>query len=133
MPNYSIMSSTELITDEFRKYMAEWVELKRQLTEARKDMKVLNTREKKLKDYIANCMQNTKIDTVKLSRGEKVTMKTTNRAGTMSKDSVVRGLDIYFEGDEVRTEAAMNCILDNIARKDVRTVSITGLNKKATT
>jgi hypothetical protein len=125
------MASSELITDEFRKYMVEWVELKRQLSEARKDMKVLNTREKKLKEYIASCMQNTKIDTVKLSRGEKVTMKTTNRAGTMSKDAVIRGLDIYFEGDEVRAEAAMNCILDNIVRKDVRTVSITGLNKKA--
>lgn len=120
------------VSDEFRKYMSEWVELKRQLAEARKDMKVLNGREKQLKEYIAEYMQKTKIDTLSMSRGEKVSLKTSNRAGTMSKEAVIRGLDIYFEGDEVRTEAAMNCIRDNIDRKDVRTVSVTGLNKKNT-
>ena len=35
------------ITDEFRKAMSDWVELKVQLVEARKDMKVLNDREKR--------------------------------------------------------------------------------------
>ena len=40
------------ITDEFRKAMSDWVELKVQLVEARKDMKVLNDREKELKQFI---------------------------------------------------------------------------------
>ena len=45
------------ITDEFRGKMSEWVELKKQLTEARKDMKVLNQKEKELKEFIGSFMK----------------------------------------------------------------------------
>ena len=50
------------ITDEFRAAMASWVELKTQLSAARNDMKVLNQREKELKEYIKNYMKNQQID-----------------------------------------------------------------------
>jgi hypothetical protein len=116
------------ITDDFRKAMSDWVALKNQLSEARKDMKVLNTREKQLKQYIANYMKNVNIDSVNLKRG-KVTMRVSERAGTMSKAAVQHGLNVYFQGDEVRTEAAMTCILDNIDRKETTVVSLTGLKK----
>ena len=119
---------TEQISDDFRKAMADWVAIKNQLTEARKDMKVLNTREKQLKEYIANYMKNVHIDSVNLKKG-KVTMRTSERAGTMTKGAVQNGLNIYFQGDETRTEAAMNCILDNIDKKETTVVSLTGLKR----
>jgi hypothetical protein len=108
--------------------MADWVSLKQQLTEARKDMKVLNTREKQLKDYIANYMKNVKIDSVNLKKG-KVTMRVSERSGTMTKAAVQNGLFIYFQEDETRVEAAMNCILDNIDKKQTTVVSLTGVKK----
>lgn len=61
---------TDQISDDFRKAMADWVAIKTQLTEARKDMKVLNTREKELKTYIADYMKNVQIDSVNLKKGK---------------------------------------------------------------
>jgi hypothetical protein len=109
---------------------------------------VLNTREKQLKQYIADYMKDVKIDSVNLKKGKvrvkrrrpnqlvtkrfssQVTVKTSERAGTMTKAAVQNGLTIYFQGDEIMVEAAMNCILDNIDKKQMTTVSLTGLKEK---
>jgi hypothetical protein len=111
--------------------MSDWVELKKQLTSARKDMKILNTREKQLKEYIKNYMMNQKIDKVNLKKG-KVTLRTSIKSGSLTKAAVLNGLNIYFQGDEVRTEAAMTCILDNIPKSESEVISLTGLNKTST-
>ena len=42
--------ASESISDQFRTVMSEWVDLKKQLTGVRSDMKILNTREKQLKE-----------------------------------------------------------------------------------
>ena len=122
---------SDQISDQFRTAMSDWVELKKQLTSARKDMKILNTREKQLKEYIKNYMKNQKIDKVNLKKG-KVTLRTSTKTGSLTKLAVLNGLNVYFQGDEVRTEAAMTCILDNIPRNESEVISLTGLNKKNT-
>jgi len=118
------------ISDEFRKAMADWVELKRQLTEARKDMKVLNTREKELKQVIAGYMKNTEIDTVNLKKG-KVSLRKKVSKGSMTKKAVESGLMIFFQNDETQVERAMNCIRDTLEEKESDVISLTGLNAKA--
>jgi len=65
------------ITDEFRTAMASWVELKTQLSAARKDMKIINQREKELKDFIKNYMKSQKIDNVNLKNNGKVAIRHT--------------------------------------------------------
>jgi hypothetical protein len=122
---------SEPISDQFRSAMSDWVELKKQLASARQDMKVLNNREKQLKEYIKNYMKSSKIDLVNLKKG-KVTLRTSIKSGSMTKAAVKNGLTIYFQGDEVRTEAAMNCITDNIEKTESDVISLTGLNKKTT-
>jgi hypothetical protein len=117
------------ITDEFRKAMSDWVELKVQLVEARKDMKVLNDREKELKQFIKNYMENQKIDNVNLKKG-KVSLRKTNKKEGMSIKRVQDGLLIYFQQDEVRTEAAMNCIKDNLETSEASIISLTGIKNK---
>ena len=117
------------ITDEFRKAMADWVELKRQLTEARKDMKVLNTREKELKQVIAGYMKTTEIDTVNLKKG-KVSLRKKISKASMTKKAVEAGLMIFFNNDEAQVERAMNCIQDTLEEKESDVISLTGLNKK---
>jgi hypothetical protein len=119
------------ISDQFRSAMSDWVELKKQLTSARKDMKILNTREKQLKEYIKNYMKNQKIDKVNLKKG-KVTLRTSTKTGSLTKAAVLNGLNVYFQGDEVRTEAVMTCILDNIPKSESEVISLTGLNSKST-
>jgi hypothetical protein len=57
-------------------------------------------------------------------------MRTSERSGTMTKAAVQNGLNIYFQGDETMTESAMNCILDNIDKKTLTTVSLTGVKEK---
>ena len=74
-------------------------------------------------------MKEVKIDSVNLKKG-KVTVKTSERSGTMTKAAVQNGLNIYFQGDEIMVEAAMNCIIDNIDKKQMTTVSLTGIKEK---
>ena len=117
------------ITEEFRKAMSEWVEIKTQLVEARKDMKILNTREKDLKEYVKTFMKQQQIDKVNLKKG-KVTLKTTKRTGTLTKKTVEEGLRIYFNNDETRVEGAVNAIYDQVGTHESDNISLTGLNVK---
>jgi hypothetical protein len=119
----------EQISDEFRTAMANWVEIKTQLAEARKDMKVLNNREKQLKEFIKDYMKNQKLDLINLKKG-KVTIRTTMKRATFTKDAVQAGLTVYFNGDEVSVERAMTCIVDNLPTSEAEVISLTGLEKK---
>lgn len=119
------------ITDEFRTKMAEWVELKKQLAEVRKDIKVLNQKEKELKAYIGDYMKEQQIDNINLKKG-KVTRRVTQKKPTFSKKAVESGLGVYFQGDEVRVEAAINCITDNLPAEERDVVSLTGIKEKGT-
>lgn len=119
---------TESVSDQFRMAMKDWVDLKQQLSSARKDMKILNTREKQLKEYIKTYMKNQDIDKINL-KGGKVTLKVAQKTGSFTKAAVQNGLGIYFQGDEVRTESAMTCILDNIKKTETESISLTGLKK----
>jgi len=119
----------EQITDEFRTAMSQWVEIKTQLGDARKDMKVLNAREKQLKEFIKGYMKSKELDLVNLKKG-KVSIRTTTKRATFTKDSVQSGLTIFFNGDEVNVERAMTCIVDNLPTSEAEVISLTGLEKK---
>ncbi len=123
------MSGAPELTDDLRTAMSDWVALKTQLAEARKDMKILNTREKELKEYIATWMKSTETDHIKLRKGQ-VSLKTSVRSGTMTRAAVERGLLDFFRGDEVQAEAALMCILDGIESRETTVISLTGVNKK---
>ena len=122
---------SDQISDDFRVAMASWVEVKTQLTEARKDMKVLNVREKKLKEFVKNYMKTKQLDNVNLKKG-KVSLKTTTKTSTMTRDAVKSGLVIYFGGDETRAEGAFTCIIDNLTTSETDIISLTGLKSKPT-
>jgi polyphosphate kinase 2 (PPK2 family) len=121
---------TEQISEEFRHAMANWVEIKTQLAEARKDMKVLNDREKELKEFIKNYMKNQQIDNVNLKKG-KVSLKTSTKRSSMTREAVRKGLHVYFGGDEAKVDGAIQCIVDNLETEEASVISLTGLGKKA--
>ncbi len=117
------------ITDEFRTAMADWVQLKTQLSEARKDMKVLNEREKQLKEFIKTFMKDKSLDLINLKKG-KVTLKTTIKKSSMTREAVRKGLHIYFGGDEAKVDGAIQCILDNLDSEEADVISLTGLTSR---
>ena len=117
------------IPEEFKRKMTEWVELKKQLTEARKDMKVLNQKEKELKQYIGDFMKEQKIDNINLKKG-KVSRRVTQKKPTFSKKAVEDGLGVYFQGDEARVESAITCIVDNLPSEERDVITLTGIKDK---
>lgn len=117
------------ITDEFRAKMSEWVNLKKQLTEVRKDMKVLNTREKELNLYIKTYMRTQKIDNVNLKQG-KVTYKKTQKKPTFSKKLVVEGLMKYFDNNEEKVSDVIDTITGSLEVEEKDSISLTGIKTK---
>ena len=119
------------ISDEFRTKMSEWVQLKQQLVDVRKDMKVLTTREKELNTYIKNYMRVQKLDTVNMRQGQ-VKYKTTSRKPTLTKKVIEEGLLEYYEGDEDKVSEIMDFIAGKLEPKENHSVSLTGLKSSAT-
>lgn len=114
------------LTDDFRNSMSEWVELKKQLAAARNDLKIINTREKKLKQFIMEYMKTNQIDNVNLKKG-KVALKTSKKKGTLTHYNIKKGLLVFFNNNETDVERAMNCIIDSIGEKETSAISLSGI------
>ena len=97
---------------DFAEVMNEWISLKSQLAAARRDLSVLNKREKELKNFVTKHMAQNEIDTVK---------------GGITKDVIRIGLMNYFEQDAGRADGAMQAIIAAAPTKEVASVSVSGL------
>lgn len=113
--------------EQFKQAMTEWVGIKTQLASVRKDLTVLNKREKELREYVTQQMKKNEIDTVRVQDKVKVNLKTKQKKGSITKEVILKGLRTYFSGDEVRIEGAYQAILDSVNVKEVSSVSLTGL------
>lgn len=113
--------------ERFKQAMTEWVGIKAQLVSVRKDITVLNKREKELREFVTTQMKTLEIDTVKVREKVKVNLKTKKSKGTITKDVILKGLRTYFSGDEVRVEGAFKAIQDSVDVKEKSTVTVSGL------
>jgi hypothetical protein len=112
---------------DFKAAMTEWVALKAQLAAARKDLSVLNGREKDLRQFVTKHMKENEIDTVTVQDKVKVNFKTKTTKGSLTKDVIKKGLGSYFGGNEVQVEGAFQAILDAAPTKQSDGVMVTGL------
>ena len=112
---------------DFKNAMTEWIALKAQLAAARKDLSVLNVREKDLRQFVTVHMKENEIDTVKVQDKIKVNLKTKKTRGGITKDVIKRGLTTYFGGNETQVEGAWNAIQDAAPVSEKSSVSVTGL------
>jgi len=112
---------------DFKSAMTEWVGLKAQLAAARKDLSVLNGREKDLRAFVTKHMKENEIDTVKIQDKVKVNFKTKKTKAPITKDVIKKGLGSYFGGNEVQVEGAFQAILDAAPTKETDGVMVTGL------
>ena len=111
--------------------MTEWVALKAQLAAARKDLSVLNTREKDLRKFVTKHMAENEIDTVKVQDKVKVNFKKKKTKAPITKDVIKKGLTSYFGGNEAQVEGAFQAILDAAPVKETTGVMVTGLKELA--
>ena len=113
--------------DEFKAIMTEWLSLKQQLAAARKDMTVLNKREKELRAQVQGHMKEIKethdVDTVKINQ-EKVSLRTKEARGSITKNVILAGLRAYFGGDETRVEQVSQVIVDHAPLKERNTITV---------
>jgi hypothetical protein len=112
---------------DFKSAMTEWVGLKAQLAAARKDLSVLNNREKDLRKFVTIHMKQNEIDTVRVQDKVKVNFKTKTTRGSLTKDVIKKGLGSYFGGNEAQVEGAFQAILDAAPVKETDGVMVTGL------
>lgn len=108
---------------EFKNAMTEWIELKKQITEARKDVSVLVKREKELSEVIKQNMVQNDVDDVKI-QDKKVRLHKKNSKGGITKEVIQTGLTTYFSGDAVKVEGAMKAIVDSAPVKQRFTLSL---------
>jgi len=116
------------ISEEFRSKVSEWVNLKKQLVEVRKDVKLLNSREKDLNLYIKAYMKTQQIDNINLKQG-KVSYKKSLKKPTFSKKAVVNGLMNYFNKDETKVEEVIVAISNSLTTEERDSISLTGIKK----
>lgn len=114
---------------DFAQVMNEWIALKAQLAEARRDLSVLNQREKELKKYVTVHMSQNDIDTVKVRDHVKVNLKKKQSKGSITKQVIRVGLMNYFGQDAARVDGAILAIEAAQPLRDVESVSVTGLKK----
>jgi hypothetical protein len=113
--------------DDFKTIMTEWLSLKHQLAAARKDMAVLNKREKELRAQVQEHMKEIKetqdVDTVKVNQ-EKVSLHTKESRGSITKNVILAGLRTYFGGDDTKVEQVYQIIVDHAPVKERNTITV---------
>jgi hypothetical protein len=109
--------------------VSKLVELTKQLTEAKSDIKVLTQEEKRLKEKVKKHMVEQGIDTINLRKG-KISIRKSVRKSGMSKDAIKDGLMTFFGGDETKVEGALNAIKDGLKTKESTSISLSGIKEK---
>jgi hypothetical protein len=112
---------------DFKTATTEWINLKAQLASARKDLSVLNGREKELRKMVTEHMARNEIDTVRIHDKIKVNFKKSKKKGSLTKDVIKAGLRSFFGGNDAQVEGAFQSILDAAPVKDSMGVTVTGL------
>ena len=116
-------------SEELSNSVSKLVELNKQITEARDDIKILVQAEKSLKMQVKKLMTDNGLDVINLKKG-KISVKKSSRKQGLNKTSVKEGLTTYFNGNVDQAESCLEVILDNLPTKESTALSLTGLKDK---
>ena len=116
-------------SEELSNSVSKLVELNKQITEAREDIKILVQAEKSLKMQVKKTMTDNGLDVINLKKG-KISVKKSSRKQGLNKTSVKEGLTSFFEGNEQQAEIALKVILDNLPVKETTSLALTGIKEK---
>ena len=116
-------------SEELSNNVSQLVELSKQITDAREDIKVLVQAEKSLKLQVKKLIPDNGLDVINLKKG-KISVKKSSRKQGLNKTSVKEGLTTFFNGNEEQAENCLNVILENLPTKESTSLSLTGLKEK---
>jgi hypothetical protein len=117
------------VPNELSESVSKLVDLSKQLSEAKSDIKILNQEEKRLKESVKKHMIDQGIDTINLRKG-KISLRKSVRKSGINKDAIKDGLLKFFGGDEAKVEGAINAIQDGLKVKESTSLSLTGIKEK---
>ena len=120
---------SETPSEELSNNVSKLVELSKQITDAREDIKVLVQAEKSLKLQVKKLMTDNGLDVINLKKG-KISVKKSSRKQGLNKTSVKDGLTTFFNGNEEQAENCLYVILENLPTKESTSLSLTGLKEK---
>ena len=120
---------SQVPSDELSNSVSKLVELNKQITEAREDIKVLTQAEKSLKLQVKKLMVDHGLDAINLKKG-KISVRKSSRKTGLNKTTVKEGLVNYFNGNEQQAESVLKAILDNLPVKESTSLSLTGIKDK---
>lgn len=115
--------------DDLSDNVARLVELSKQISEAKSDIKILTQAEKVLKERVKNHMLHQGIDTINLRKG-KIALKKTMRKKVMSKKHLIEGLVDYFDGDQAKVDQIVQGIQEKLGTTESTSISLSGLKEK---
>jgi hypothetical protein len=90
---------------DFKNATNEWISIKTQLAAARKDLSTLNTREKELRKFVTQHMQQNEIDTIKVRDKVKVNFKLKKVKGSITKEIIKKGLLTFLVETKPKSRA----------------------------
>ena len=120
---------SQVPSDELSNSVSKLVELNKQITEAREDIKVLTQAEKSLKLQVKKLMVDHGLDAINLKKG-KISVRKSSRKTGLNKTTVKEGLINYFNGNEQQAESVLKAILDSLPVKESTSLSLTGIKDK---
>tara|TARA_A100001234_G_scaffold147117_1_gene129426 strand:- start:934 stop:1302 length:369 start_codon:yes stop_codon:yes gene_type:complete len=120
---------SQVPSDELSNSVSKLVELNKQITEAREDIKVLVQAEKSLKLQVKKLMVDHGLDAINLKKG-KISVRKSSRKTGLNKTTVKEGLVNYFNGNEQQAESVLKAILDSLPVKESTSLSLTGIKEK---
>jgi cell division protein FtsB len=120
---------SQVPSDELSNSVSKLVELNKQITEAREDIKVLTQAEKALKLQVKKLMMDNGLDAINLKKG-KISVRKSARKTGLNKTTVKEGLVTYFNGNEQQAESVLKAILDSLPVKESTSLSLTGIRDK---
>jgi hypothetical protein len=120
---------SQVPSDELSNSVSKLVELNKQITEAREDIKILVQAEKSLKLQVKKLMMDNGLDAINLKKG-KISVRKSARKTGLNKTTVKEGLVNYFKGNEQQAESVLKAILDNLPVKESTSLSLTGIKDR---
>ena len=120
---------SQVPSDELSNSVSKLVELNKQITEAREDIKVLVQAEKSLKLQVKKLMVDHGLDAINLKKG-KISVRKSSRKTGLNKTTDKEGLVTYFNGNEQQAESVLKAILDSLPVKESTSLSLTGIKEK---
>jgi cell division protein FtsB len=120
---------SQVPSDELSNSVSKLVELNKQITEAREDIKVLTQAEKSLKLQVKKLMVDHGLDAINLKKG-KISVRKSSRKTGLNKTTVKEGLINYFNGNEQQAESVLKAILDSLPVKESTSLSLTGIKDR---